>query len=433
MKKISLFAAAVLLMSFFTGCQYSSQTHIPGSVEVFYVNAGSYEEAGNYICSRSCDNYGENRSAIDLAMEMIVKDDENGSYTSVFKNGVSIQSYLIMDANLIVHLSGEYRNLSDIDKTALKTCLVHTACGIDGINSVSLVSSGELVERRLTADDFIISDNEASEFERRLILYFPDSSNNFLKAEPRVLTVSQEKNLVAYIIDELMKGPHDEGLHSIIPIGTKVNSIDIQGDICTLDLSADFVNNKSKTASGERMTVYSIVNTITALDEISFVRFHIDGEDGKGYEYISLGDTFSAFPGFVYDYNNAYEEPGVIYVSCKETEKLIEMPIVLQRNLNSSLEETSVEYLLSTYIINGYTSPIPPGLRLQSMQRNGTKCVVELNEALYSNGKGMIALKAANAVAFTVLRVGNATSVDIIVNGEPYLENVGLDKSLTVK
>ncbi len=433
MKKFALFAAAVMLLSLFTGCQSASQTHRPGSVDVFYVTSASYEEAGAYICSHPCDNSDESRSAIDLAMEMIVKDDENGAYTSAFKNGVVIQSYLVMDANLIVHLSGEYSDLSDIDKTALKTCLVHTACGIDGINSVSLVSSGELIERRLTADDFIISDNEASEFERRLILYFPDSSNNFLKAEPRVLTVSQDKNLVAYIIDELMKGPHEEGLHSIIPLGTKLNSIDIQGDICTLDLSEDFVSNKSKTAAGERMTVYSIVNTITGLDEISYVRFRIDGEQGKGYEYISLGDTFSAFPGFVYDYNNAYEEPGVIYFSCKESEKLIEMPVVLQRNLNSSLEETSVEYLLSTYAISGYTSPIPPGLKLQSLQISNSKCVVELSEALYSNGRGMIALKAANAVAFTILRVGNATSVDIIVNGEAYLEGMSLDKSLTVK
>ncbi len=433
MKKTAVILSLLILLSLLSACASDSQTLKHGSVEVYYVSAESYEKAGAYIISKSYDNIEGSRSAIDLAMEMIAKDDESGSYVSALKNGVTIQSYLVMDANLIVHLSGEYNTLNDIDKTALKTCLVLTACEIDGINSVSLVSSGQLLEKRLTADDFIVSDNEASEFERRIILYFPDSNNNFLQAEPRVLTVGQEKNLAAYIIDELIKGPHEQELHSIIPMGTKVNSIDIQNDVCTIDLSSDFVEHKSKTAAGERMTIYSIVNTITELDEITNVRFTINGEDAKGYDYIDLGDTFSAFEGFVYDMKDVYQEPAVIYVSCKGTDEFIEMPIVLQRNSGASLEESSVEYLLSTYLINGYTSPVPPGLRLISLQINNGKCTVELSDALFSNGRGMIALKAATAVAYTVLRAGNTTSVDVIVNGEIYLEKVTIDKNLTVK
>ncbi len=430
MKKLSLFAVAALLLSLFSGCGNAS---VPGSVEVYYVSAGSYEDTGSYIVTKSCESIDDTKSAIDIAMEMITKDDADGKYYSAFKNGVMIQSYLVMDANLIVHLSKEFNELSDIDKTTLKTCLVLTATEIDGINSVSLVASGQLVERRLTADDFTISDNEASEFERRIVLYFPDSNNNFLQAESHVLTVGQNKLLASYVLEELMKGPHEQGLHSIIPIGTKVNSIEIQGDVCTIDLSSNFVENKANTAAGERMTVYSIVNSVTELDEISYVRFLIDGEQAKGYEYISLDDTFSSFPAFVYDINDVYQEPTVIYSSCKETDKLIEMPIILLRNAALSLEESSVEYLLSSVIIYGYSSPIPPGLRLVSLQMNNSKCTVELNDALFSNGRGIIPLKAATAVAYTVLRAGNATSVDIAVNGEIYVEGITLNKSITIK
>lgn len=79
----------------------------------------------------------------------------------------------------------------------------------------------------------------------------------------------------------LIQGPKSDKLETTIPEGTKVNNVELKGDVVYVDLSAEFINNHKGGSQQESKTVYSIVNTLTELNEVNSVRILIDGEENK--------------------------------------------------------------------------------------------------------------------------------------------------------
>ncbi len=57
----------------------------------------------------------------------------------------------------------------------------------------------------------------------------------------------------------LIQGPKEENLKKIIPDGVKINKVNINGDIVTLDCSEEILNMSGTNA------IYSIVNSLTEL------------------------------------------------------------------------------------------------------------------------------------------------------------------------
>jgi len=72
----------------------------------------------------------------------------------------------------------------------------------------------------------------------------------------------------------LIKGPKVAGLKPTIPEGTKLRSaIKIEGDVAIVDFtkSSGIIIREEK--AEERMTIYSVVNSLTELKEINKVNF----------------------------------------------------------------------------------------------------------------------------------------------------------------
>ena len=79
----------------------------------------------------------------------------------------------------------------------------------------------------------------------------------------------------------LIEGPKSDKLEETIPEGTRVNKVELKGDVVYVDLSLEFINNHKGGSQNESKTVYSIVNTLTKLNEVNSVRILIDGEENK--------------------------------------------------------------------------------------------------------------------------------------------------------
>ncbi|MGI9646565.1 MAG: GerMN domain-containing protein, partial [Ilumatobacteraceae bacterium] len=67
------------------------------------------------------------------------------------------------------------------------------------------------------------------------------------------------------------------GMSSLIPAGTRVLGIAVDGTTATVDLSGEFENSIGGTLA-ESMQIAQVVFTVTQFDNIDRVRFHIDGE-----------------------------------------------------------------------------------------------------------------------------------------------------------
>ena len=85
------------------------------------------------------------------------------------------------------------------------------------------------------------------------------------------------------LIELLIQGPNNAELSKTIPEGTKVNKIELKGDILYIDFSKEFIDNHEGGEDKEKATIYSIVNTMTNLTEVNSVKILIDGEENKAF------------------------------------------------------------------------------------------------------------------------------------------------------
>lgn len=116
-------------------------------------------------------------------------------------------------------------------------------------------------------------------------LYFKNIETNNLVAEAKCIDVKElYKEPYSYLINMLITGPENEKLESAIPEGTKVNSCTLKGNTLYVDLSKEFIDNAPSGIEEESIIIYSIVNTLTELNEVSEVKFLINGEENLKFK-----------------------------------------------------------------------------------------------------------------------------------------------------
>lgn len=127
-------------------------------------------------------------------------------------------------------------------------------------------------------------------------LYFKNIETNSLTAEAKAIDVKElYQDPYTYLINMLIAGAESEKLESAIPEGTKVNSCTLKGNTVYVDLSKEFIENAPSGITEESMAVYSIVNTLTELNEVSGIKILINGEENKSFNdnQISFKEIFT--------------------------------------------------------------------------------------------------------------------------------------------
>ena len=126
-------------------------------------------------------------------------------------------------------------------------------------------------------------------------LYFKNIETNSLIAEAKAIDVKElYQDPYTYLINMLIAGPESEKLESAIPEGTKINSCTLKGNTVYVDLSKEFIDNAPASITEESIAVYSIVNTLTELNEVTGVKILINGEENKAFNdnAMSFKDVF---------------------------------------------------------------------------------------------------------------------------------------------
>ena len=120
-------------------------------------------------------------------------------------------------------------------------------------------------------------------------LYFANEDNTKLMLEVRYIPMTDAKksasHLASVIVRELIKGPSaDTGYKPTIPVGTKLRTpVSIKTRTAMVDLSNEFKTKHPGGKDAEKMTIYSIVNSLTELTDIQKVKFLIAGKQQKDF------------------------------------------------------------------------------------------------------------------------------------------------------
>lgn len=139
----------------------------------------------------------------------------------------------------------------------------------------------EVVQEDITPEEEI---SEEQERKTMISLYFVNKETMELTKENRMidakmLTNDPYKELILMLLD----GPKTESLKATIPEGTKLNNVSFSGNTVCVDFSKEFIDNHQGGIDDESKTIYSIVNTLTELNEVTFVRILIDGQENMQF------------------------------------------------------------------------------------------------------------------------------------------------------
>ncbi len=117
--------------------------------------------------------------------------------------------------------------------------------------------------------------------KRNVTLYFANPEATAVVPETRTISVPNNLSTAGYIktiVNELIKGPRNNELRRTIPAQAEVRSVEVKGTTAYVDFSSEMHSKHSGGAAGESMTINSIVNTLTELDNIDQVQITVEGK-----------------------------------------------------------------------------------------------------------------------------------------------------------
>lgn len=225
--------------------------------------------------------------------------------SKIIPDNVIFESANIDHGLATLNISKEYLEMKSGEELLCRGSIVWTLTGLEFVDSVIITVDGKELTKtngepigRMTREDIVIDGVVSPEVThyQTVKLYFGNADATGLQIEEREIEVNPNEALEKYIMEELIKGPADSDLIATVPSETKIREIKTTQDgICYVDLSNEFVTRHNGGSTGEILTVYSIVNSLTELNKVKRVQFLIEGEKVEEYKgHLDFSQPFEA-------------------------------------------------------------------------------------------------------------------------------------------
>lgn len=154
---------------------------------------------------------------------------------------------------------------------------------IIGVAILLIICLGVFIYFNVGIETEYTPETEIDEAEYRntvVSLYFQNKESKELQVEARLLDSKELlDNPYSKLVNLLLEGTSLETLESPIPQDTKLIGIVLEGECLVVNLSKEFLNTPEGDVVARTNAIYSFVNTLTELKEVSSVKFLIDGTE----------------------------------------------------------------------------------------------------------------------------------------------------------
>lgn len=262
---------------------------------VYYINTAMDKLVENrYTVSLPSDDVD---GLVDELMTQFLKVPDDLEAVGALPDKVTYQGFN-RDGNILyLNFDTNYQSMDVSREVIARAALAKTLTQIDGIDYISIRSGDQPLINALgenvgliSSSNFINSVSNVNSFEKAtLTLYFADEEGTKLVPETREMFYDMNTSKERLIIDELMKGPTNTKLKATIPNDTKVISVTVNEGICYVNFDEGFLNALPDVL--DSITIYSIVDSLSELPNISRVQILVNGKSDKNYNSISLGTS----------------------------------------------------------------------------------------------------------------------------------------------
>ncbi|NCC68061.1 MAG: hypothetical protein EOM14_07695 [Clostridia bacterium] len=290
MKRIVPFFLASVILFLLAACVGGKAGSGGSELSVYRVIKSEYLNSGELVRAEKL-TLDENADSVQSAANAFVSYPKDDETACALPEGVEITSAEQTGVVAKLTMNEAYRTLRSIEKTLADYCLMLTMCSLPDINYVSIYVGDEVVESRLSPDDIVLENTVVSAEEVGVRVYFPNASGSGLGFEYRTVTLSEDSSAERLVMDALLAGPESENFAPALGDDCVLLAVYTSGDVCTVSFAEGFLSNESLSDTQIKLSLYSIVNSLTSLSEVTGVQFLIEGKPIQ-----SIGGTDTSLP-----------------------------------------------------------------------------------------------------------------------------------------
>jgi germination protein M len=257
-------------------------------IDVYYLDTVTF----NLINEPHNIRQGTEEEMIRAAYAMLSNEPNNANLRSVVPYALSLNEDGIQLSGRTARLDFDesYFDMPPSEEIPFLSAVTWTLTGFDFVLNILITVDGQFLDstsgtRINNLNRTLVSLNETINPDKEepyiLTLYIPNDNNN-LSRVARMVYINPDLPITRFIVEELL--PSDVRL--LVTPHT-------EGDICTVNLSMNFLDRLAADPVQERLLIYSIVNSLVELDGISKVQFLFDS--GKADEITGEVDINQVF------------------------------------------------------------------------------------------------------------------------------------------
>lgn len=308
MKKIlyGIFLIGLCLMA--AGCSVGGpEEEDAREYRVYYVN-----EEKSKVKSTECElKNSDTETMVDEMSRQLFETLREEKEIVFLPEGVSLLNTKISDDVLWLDFNKAYTQIDRTEEVLIRASLVRTFTQIPGISCVGFLIEGERLKNSygkdmelLNADSFVEnSGKEINAYQSvTMKLYFANGNGDHLLEENRSVYYSTSIPRERVIVEQLLKGPKEEGHYATIPQDTKILGVTVADGICYVNLDKTYIDMAPSMLAD--IPIYSIVNSLTRSGNVKKVQISINGDTKLQYlDSVSLDQFFVQNLDLVEDVN----------------------------------------------------------------------------------------------------------------------------------
>ncbi len=267
------------------------------NIDIYFLN----ETQTSIVTESRTIWYDTPEELVDLVIGSILKGPSGSKLKPVAGKGTKLISTKTDALSLTVDFSKEFLREDTGTNMLSVYAIVKTLCQIDKVTAVKVTVEGEAV---IAADgspiDFIANRDINLETDmyntdsKNITLYFASKDGLRLEKEVRTIKITDTRPIESYVIGELIKGPVNKELTATLTADTELISAETTNGTCHVTFKNFLEKNLADPSSSKSvLAVYSVVNSLTALDGVSNVRFLFEGKTAEMVGSFNFADVFA--------------------------------------------------------------------------------------------------------------------------------------------
>lgn len=270
---------------------------------------------------------------IEEYIEKISEETNSVDYRKVFPNQVSIERYEYKDHQLYLYFNKAYLEMPASEEVLCRGAIVHTMMQVKEVSGVSFYADNlPLLDANgdeigiMTGDTFVENPGEKINNiqEGDFTLYFANEEGDGLVSESQHVYYSGNISPEKKVMELILEGPESKNARRAVPEGTGLISVSVMDGVCFVNLDENFLVQDFNIQ--EDVVIYSIVNSLTELQNVNTVQLSVKGETNMNYrEKMSLSEYYKKNLDLIKESGARVEKQDTAIDAAEEGEAVIEI------------------------------------------------------------------------------------------------------------